>query len=169
MNEPELTEIRERIAKFTKIVEGDGCWPWTGAINKKRGYGRITFRRSVKNAHRIAYMAFHGKELDCKICVCHRCDNPSCVRPDHLFEGTNKKNTEDMIGKGRHRNQKKTHCKRNHPLSGDNLQINKNGSRHCKKYLQISAHNYFEKNLRKTKRTMKAEAKLAHLQPLSPT
>lgn len=155
MNEPELTEIRERIAKFTSFADGDACWAWTGAISKTRGYGRMTFRGSVVNAHRVSYMAARGVELDRKICVCHRCDNPSCVRPDHLFEGTNKANTEDMIGKGRHRNQKKTHCKRGHPLSGDNLQINKNGSRHCKECLKITYRNFFEKNLRKTPRVRK--------------
>jgi len=166
MIEPELTEIRERIAKFTSFADGDACWLWKGAISKTRGYGRITFRGVVVNAHRVSYMATRGIELDRKICVCHRCDNPSCVRPDHLFEGTNKHNTADMIAKGRHRNQKKTHCNRGHPLSGDNLKINKNGSRHCRKCLRAAAHNFFEKNLRKTKRINKPRSELAHLRTI---
>ncbi len=81
-----------------------GCWLWTAFVNKATGYGkfRIGTRPSDRqiDAHRAAYMIFRGAPGD--FCVLHKCDVRHCVNPAHLFLGTNKENTHDMIAKNRH-------------------------------------------------------------------
>ena len=81
---------------------GDKCWVWQGCKDKN-GYGRMTYHGKDKRAHRIAYALFHGEEPPSNILICHRCDNPSCVNPKHLFAGTNGDNVRDMVRKGHHR------------------------------------------------------------------
>ena len=76
-----------------------GCWKWTGS--KTRGYGVFTFCRIPNYAHRFSYEIHKGplNGLD----VCHKCDVPDCVNPDHLFAGTQSDNCTDMWRKGRAR------------------------------------------------------------------
>jgi hypothetical protein len=68
------------------------------------------------------------------MCVLHKCDHPLCIEITHLRLGTQRDNIHDMMRKGRHRNQNtgKTHCKRGHPLKGDNVRIKKDGRRNCR-------------------------------------
>lgn len=92
-----------RLDRFwAKVVKGDGCWEWQGARDRK-GYGVCAIgNRRTATAHRWLYEQTHG-ELPDHIYVCHHCDNPRCVRPDHLFIGTAKDNAHDAIQKGRFR------------------------------------------------------------------
>lgn len=80
-------------------ISGD-CWLWSGAIYAESGYGRLSFQRKALGAHRVAWQLVNGPIPDGML-VCHRCDNPPCVRADHLFLGTQSDNIADMWAKGR--------------------------------------------------------------------
>lgn len=87
------------------VTKTKTCWLWTGA-KIRRGYGRLCFKGcKTCAAHRVAHILFIG-EIPAGMLVCHSCDNPSCVNPEHLWIGTHRDNFNDMIKKGRHRHQK---------------------------------------------------------------
>ncbi len=84
------------------IKDNNGCWNWS----KHRGfwgYGLIKVDGKVELAHRIAYKHMIS-EFPSELCVLHRCDNPACINPDHLFLGTNADNMKDKVQKGRQSN-----------------------------------------------------------------
>lgn len=79
-----------------------GCWLWLGATNPL-GYGMIDRNRYTEQlAHRYFFKVHRG-DIPSGMFVCHRCDTPSCVNPDHLFLGTHEANMKDMVTKGRGR------------------------------------------------------------------
>lgn len=81
------------------IIKTDFCWEWTG--QKSKGYGFYLLTFGERAAHRISFVREYGRKIQKGNHICHRCDNPSCVRPDHLFEGTPYDNHLDCIAKGR--------------------------------------------------------------------
>jgi len=100
---------REKFWRKVKIGKPDECWMWLGRFfNDGEGYGQIKLWAGNKEknvryrfrAHRVAYFLTH-QHLPDNLCVCHTCDNTSCVNPDHLFLGTNRKNIQDRTNKKR--------------------------------------------------------------------
>lgn len=92
----------EIFSKFlNKISEANeqGCWLWIGDTFKF-GYGRVRLFNKIRFSHRIALELFTGQSIG-KLLVLHKCDNPRCVNPEHLYLGDHKQNTKDMIDRKR--------------------------------------------------------------------
>ncbi len=92
------------IDKVEKLFWGfvnntETCWLWTGG-RSTRGYGEISLGGYRDRAHRVSWTIHYGPIPEDGV-ICHRCDNPPCVRPDHLFLGTQADNVKDMTDKGR--------------------------------------------------------------------
>jgi hypothetical protein len=76
------------------------CWLYQGSISKS-GYGNISLAGKQYKPHRLVARLFLGFDLNSDKFICHKCDNPSCINPMHLFIGTAKENTQDALTKGR--------------------------------------------------------------------
>lgn len=114
------------------MIDSRGCWEWTG-YRLPYGYGLFTIKERNKwkrrLAHRVSF-SFFKHAIPEEIEVCHKCDNPSCVNPFHLFLGTRTDNARDSVLKNRHFNKRKTHCPKGHLYDGENPYIA--NSRICK-------------------------------------
>jgi hypothetical protein len=96
---PPRTSVKKRLLERRRIEE-NGCWIYTGVIHHD-GYGVIGSGRGKQfRAHRMSYQEFVGP-IPHGMLVCHKCDVPTCINPDHLFLGTPRDNTRDAIAKGR--------------------------------------------------------------------
>ncbi len=90
---------KQRLLARAKITETD-CWEWIGG-RSRRGYGRIVVFGKLQGVSRVAAWVWKDFDLNSDLLICHKCDNPPCFNPKHLFVGTNKDNTQDCIAKGR--------------------------------------------------------------------
>lgn len=109
---------------FQKIEKTKTCWFWKGALNSK-GYGSFAVERKSKLAHRYSY-ELHKGEIPKGMLICHSCDIPKCVNPDHLWAGTASDNAKDMFNKNRngYTNRKRTHCRNGHLFTEKTTYIN---------------------------------------------
>ena len=104
---------RKDVRRFwSKVRKLSTCWEWISGKHPY-GYGMMRFRHSKELAHRVSWV-IHNGAIRNNLCVLHRCDNPSCVRPSHLFLGTRTDNAIDRVRKGRSACGD-THSSRTHP------------------------------------------------------
>lgn len=92
--------LEERFWACVDKDHPDKCWNWKKTLDRY-GYGRISLsEKKIRSAHRASWYIHHGY-IDQNLCVCHKCDNPRCVNPHHLFLATHQGNTQDRTKKGR--------------------------------------------------------------------
>jgi len=99
------------VSFWSRVDRSKDCWNWTGC-KTHFGHGRVVFTRKEYLTHRLAYVISIG-DIPAGMYVCHHCDNPSCVRPTHLFIGSAMDNVRDMYDKGRQH----THQGESHPMA----------------------------------------------------
>jgi hypothetical protein len=144
-----MAQIRYPDSFWSHVTKTDGCWLWRGGPVGD-SYGMSWDGSKNRKAHRLSWEIANGPIPD-GLSVCHHCDNPRCVRPDHLFLGTNGDNVRDRdlkkrgayasgngarcsenMEKGAKLCRERTHCPAGHAYSGRNLRINSSGHRRCR-------------------------------------
>lgn len=124
-----MKDQKSRFARRYIVDQKTGCWLWHGHMAPD-GYGRVRLGPSKVHAHRAVYMEYKGHIPD-GLQIDHLCCVRNCVNPEHLEAVTSRVNglrSASFAAK----NARKTHCKNGHPLSGENLALAKDGSRHCR-------------------------------------
>ena len=125
------------------------CIEWQGP-RYPNGYGQVRLpKQRSRGAHRVAYEQAFGPIPEGMV-VCHRCDNPPCVNPEHLFVGTQLDNQRDMRAKGRGKRDNafqasKTHCPQGHPYSPENTYVSPRNTRNCKTCRREHSRRYYSR------------------------
>jgi len=142
--------ILERLLNNRCIDEITQCWNWIGYT--QNGYGVFRIKPSLKwyYVHRVSAAIFLGFDADSNKWILHKCDNPRCFNPEHLFIGDHVDNMHDAALKGRlntfgaDRRRNITHCPRGHEYSDNNTYTHE-GSRYCRECKRLAQQRYVEK------------------------
>lgn len=142
-----------------KVNKTETCWLWTGSTNS-RGYGEIYWKGRKRRATQVSIEIHTGKPFPKGKMACHKCDNPPCVRPDHLWAGTMSENIIDSYTKGRSNNKRKyvghnsskSSCKRGHEFTTENTIITSQGRRSCRICQRVHQNVYDKKRRAKADR-----------------
>lgn len=130
-----ITPAAERF--FPKVDKSGACWIWTAGTSN--GYGKFNKgRQQPMYAHRWSYEFYFGPIPE-GLFVCHKCDNPLCVKPTHFFLGTPADNSADMSQKGRAPNKNPTHCVRGHKYTPENSGLKNKARPNAGKYCLMCA------------------------------
>ena len=131
----------EELLLSRRVITAAGCWELAGQPHRR--YGQVSGRRY---AHRLAHEMWNGPIPDGMI-VCHRCDNPPCFNPHHLFVGDKRVNLFDAHRKGRWRpSERRTHCWRGHEFTPENVFVNPRGNRECRTCRTAAVVRYAERH-----------------------
>jgi hypothetical protein len=107
---------------WPRVIRGDGCWTWTGTLNK--GYGRIIYQGRQLMVHRVCWELLVGP-IPSELSIDHLCRNKACCNPSHLEVVTLSENTKRAA-------KRPTHCFRGHEFSAGNTRVDKLGKRVCR-------------------------------------
>lgn len=122
--------LQERFERLTFPEPNSGCLLWLGATTKG-GYGFMKVDGRTVPATHIA-LELAGSPRPDNLFACHKCDNPSCVRHDHLFWGTHNENMADQKVKSRHWATRAESCKHGHSWAPENTRIGADGRKNCR-------------------------------------
>jgi hypothetical protein len=139
----EKGDLESKLWARTEVDKTTGCYLFAGT--NQRGHGQLRYDGRSHGVHRLSAMLYLGLNLnDSKAQANHKCPNKNCWNPEHLYIGTQSDNILDAVKNNTYNNQNtiKTHCKRGHPLEGDNLKLDENGERRCKTCIQEYLHEY---------------------------
>jgi hypothetical protein len=140
---PEEERFWEKVDKSGRNPDKPDCWEWTAHLVK--GYGHFVCKRDGLNkslgAHKYIWEKTNNKRVPKGLEVCHTCNNPPCVRPDHLEVGTRSHNQRYAVTHGNNKQSRKTHCINGHPFNEENTTFRPSRrtglpSRHCKTCLK---------------------------------
>ena len=146
---------------WSRVKKGESCWIWVGAFfgeTECGAYGSFQVptngRMNARGAHRVSWALAHSRWPSTNEHICHRCDNPACVNPAHLFLGDRSMNMQDMWSKGRNGGTAKifaerTHCGNGHPLFGSNLIERRKNGKTCRACRECARQKSFASNRRR--------------------
>lgn len=126
----------DRLLLQSEFVTESGCRIWLGS-EELGGYGGIRFNGHTRRTHRVMFELINGP-VPAGVHVCHRCDVPQCINPDHLFIGTPSENALDSVAKGRHPATQRTHCPRGHSFENNVIIGKRPNGRTYRKCLECS-------------------------------
>ncbi len=138
LNQKEI-DLFERFWSKVDIPDLFSCWIWKGYKLKDKRYGKFWYQSRDWFAHRLSWLITYG-DIPENMCVLHKCDNPKCINPAHLFIGTNNDNVHDMVKK--HRNSCGVGIKNSHAKLNEELVIGIRIMRQCEYSYGIIANLY---------------------------